>query len=255
MKTLLIFISTFLFFGCVEHDQEALLNNNVVLTAVLRSGAEASGVRIYRMADDAEALSELRELSVRLYDDNGHSELLHYNGDGYSSNNMTITPGTKYDIETRYENKDISSTCEIPPQIVLVNITQSNIDVDESSEGMPVTTVSWNELASDKYTYVLKLENLEQNKEAIPFDVTSGNFERFYETPVINNSVTLFDTDFFYYGNHRLTVYAIERKLESIYFYDSSDIRGLLQFAPDNILGAQGFFTGVSSFSINLLIQ
>jgi hypothetical protein len=43
--------------------------------------------------------------------------------------------------------------------------------------------------------------------------------------------------------------------LLNAFFYDSSDIRGLLKNGPDNVSGGKGFVTGVSTKKILLEIE
>lgn len=240
--------------SCSKHDENALRAENPVLASILYAGQQPS-VRFFKLGSEETATEPLSNLVFTLSDNLGNETQLQYVGNTYTTNSMAIMPQRIYTLKTTYGGKDITASCAIPPALVLVNISQDNIDIDESSQGVPVTNISWNELDDEKYSYALKLENLEEEKTLIPFDVPSGNFERLYDSPVLNSAVTLFDTDFKYYGQHRLTVYAIERSLENVYFYNSSDIRGLLQSGPDNVYGAQGYLGGVSSFSVEMLIQ
>jgi len=241
--------------SCSKHDEGVLRSENPVLTGILYAGQHSSSIRFFKLTGGERTTEPLSNVALTLFDDLGNEAPLQYNGSTYVTNSMLIQPQRTYNLKANYNGENITSSCTIPPALILVNISQNNIDIDESSEGSPVTNISWNELDNEKYSYALKLENLEEVKTPIPFEVPSGNFERLYDSPVLNSAVTLFDTDFKYYGQHRLTVYAIERSLENVYFYNSSNIRGLLQSGPDNIHGAQGYFGGVSSFSVEMLIQ
>src|SRR5690606_15158043 len=150
-----------------------------------------------------------------------------------------------YHLFTTFGEKDISASCTIPPQIGLEFMTYDSIQVNPSSTGTGVNLIQWTELDQDTYAYVLQLENLEEVKNEIPYtSVPGGNFATLYNGPRVQPGIIVYDTDLKYYGLHRLTVIAIDRELEAIYFFNSSDIRGLLQSSPDNITGARGFFTG-----------
>jgi len=241
--------------SCSKHNEESLRIENPILTGTLIGGASPSDILFFTLAESGVGSLPIRDVTFYLSDENGNETMLSSSGDAYSANNFLIQPDRTYTIAADYQETKVKASCTIPPSVVLVNITNEAIDVDPSSEGQPVTTISWNELDNTKYSYALKLENLEPQKVEIPFNVPSGNFGLLYDAPVLHHAVTLFDTDFKYYGTHRLTVYAIEQTLEDVYFYNSSDIRGLLQMAPDNVSGAQGYFSGVTSFSVTMLIE
>lgn len=243
--------------GCTKHDESLLRSRTPVLIGLLKAGEPVSGVRFFTLGDkESSGYNTIQSASITLKDDLANEEVkLTQNGHSFEANNMLVEANRKYILTTEYDGQTINTECRIPPNVLLVNISQTNIKINPNTQGMPVSTVEWNELDNIKYSYALQLENLEDVKTEIPFELQGGNFESLYETPLLNNNLVLFDTDFKYYGHHRLTVYAIERSLESVFFYNSSDIRGLLQTGPDNIEGAQGYFAGVSSFSVDMLIE
>ena len=89
----------------------------------------------------------------------------------------------------------------------------------------------------------------------IPFSVASGNFATNFSGPQVAAGIIVSDTDFKYYGKHKLTVFAIPKTLESVFFYNAGDIRGLLTNGPDNILGIKGFATGVSKLEREFFLK
>jgi hypothetical protein len=50
-------------------------------------------------------------------------------------------------------------------------------------------------------------------------------------------------------------VFAIPKKDEELFFYDKTDLRNLILLAPDNIINAKGYFTSVSSVSVEITLQ
>lgn len=254
MRTLVLIISLFSFISCQQHNDDLLREENPVLTGMLLAGETVNGISFFNLAENE--IKQIADATLTLSDTLGHEVVLIHGSSGYYAPSFMVVANRNYSLQLQYNGKQISSKCMIPPSLVLVNITTNEATIDPSTDGAPLLTVTWNELDNEKYSYALLLENLESTKTTIPFsEVTGGQFEILYDTPVLNNSVTLFDTDFKYYGQHRLTVFAIERSLEDVYFYNSSDIRGLLQSGPNNVKGAHGYFAGASSFSVEMLIE
>jgi hypothetical protein len=56
-------------------------------------------------------------------------------------------------------------------------------------------------------------------------------------------------------GTHQLTITVLNDPLINAFFFDSSDIRGLLKNGPDNVDGGKGFVSGISTQKILLEIE
>jgi hypothetical protein len=184
-------------------------------------------------------------------------ELVFVNGSYQTNANFIIENNTTYHIQGFYNERAIAAACTLPPAIAnLQNIESDTIAINPDPPiGFPSYILSWNSLDTDRYSYVLDLELLEPDSVLIPFEIEAGLFAEKYNGPTPIPALTLFENDFKYYGLHKLTVYAIDKSYEAIYFYSASDLRGLLKNGPDNVQGAKGFVTGVSSFSIELFIE
>jgi hypothetical protein len=243
--------------SCESLPLEDLRPQHPVVTAVLEAGEQQSEVALFYLSDQPGERVAIEGATVRIRDAQGGAGATAVFDNGvYHMGNFQIVAGHSYQLEISREGEVYTAACEVPPALVLVNLSNSSAQIDTSTMGAPLLSVTWNELPTDKYSYALLLENVETNPVVIPFtQVTGGQFAALYQTPILNNTITLFDSDFNYYGQHRLSIFAIERGLEYLYFYNSSDLRGLLQTAPGNVRGAHGYFAGVSRLTVDLLIQ
>lgn len=242
--------------SCESLEVDKLRPSYPVVTAVLEAGSTESEIAFFSLPDEQSGKRAISDAHLRLRDKQGGVKDAVFENGSYRVHGLPIVSGHAYELEIEYNGKDYSAQCEVPPALVLVNLTSSTAHIDPNTMGAPIITVTWNELPTERYSYVLLLEHLDEEPQVIPFAQTSGGqFAALYQSPILNNTITLFDTDFNYYGPHRLSIFAIERGLEHLYFYDSSDLRGLLQTAPGNVIGAHGYFTGVSRVAVDLLIQ
>lgn len=223
---------------------------------MLEAGDTESEISFFTLTDISGQQVTITDARVRLRDEQGAEKTAVLSNGSYRVSNFPVTSGHTYHLEIAHEGNVYTSECVVPPVVVLVNLTNNTAYIDTATMGAPVITITWNELPLESYSYAILLEAMGEDPELIPFtQVTGGQFAALYQGPILNNSITLFDTDFKYYGPHRLSIFAIERGLENLYFYDSSDLRGLLQTAPSNVSGAHGYFAGVSRLTVDLLIQ
>jgi hypothetical protein len=242
--------------SCESLKVEELRPDYPVVTAVLQSGNTASEISLFTLTDVPGQQVAITDAIVRVRDEHGAEKTAVFNNGKYRVSNFLIGSGRTYHLLIGNAGEVYTSSCVVPPELVLVNLSNNVAHIDTATNGAPILTVTWNELPSELYSYALLLEPLDEEPELIPFtQETGGQFAALNQSPILNNTITLFDTDFKYYGPHLLSIFAIERGLEHLYFYDSSDLRGLLQTAPSNVKGAHGYFTGVSRLTVDLLIQ
>jgi hypothetical protein len=147
--------------------------------------------------------------------------------------------------------KVVSAETQVPPATVIVNVSATEIPVDENSTGQPVFSLLWEQLTG--YSHVLTL-TAPENPAVIPFDVPSGLFQTQYKLPIPGQGVTLYDVDFMYYGSHELVVYTIDSQYEDIYYSSFSTENQLVSSVGDNIEGGTGVFAAASVWKTNLNI-
>ncbi len=255
MKQKLLIGIALLAVGCQPANDDLLPEQNPVLIGCLMAGQTAQGIRFFQTDPHSLQPALLSQSTLWLTGPNGSREALQNDGHQFFSTQTTLQHQATYQLLTEYGGETISVQCQTPPPLVLVHLSQNPIAVDPQSQGQPVSAITWNQLDTERYSYVLKLECLETNPQPIPFEVVSGNFDRLYRNPILTTTLTLFDTDFKYYGHHRLTVIGIDRSWEKLYFYQPSDIRGLLQSAPGNVTGAQGFVAAATQLVVDLWVE
>ncbi|MFN6379399.1 MAG: hypothetical protein ACK4WD_08990 [Flavobacteriales bacterium] len=140
----------------------------------------------------------------------------------------------------------------IPPVIVPTLISNTSFQVEPNNPGASVFEVKWDPI--EGVSYLLSLETLEQNPTEIPFTVPAGLFQNQFFAPIEENEVTLFDTDFKFYGRQRLTIFVIHDLYKDFFFFRNRGQGFLATQGPDNITGARGLWTCVNAYQIELNI-
>jgi hypothetical protein len=180
---------------------------------------------------------------------------LQKSGTDYTHGTLFLQASDNIRVECKKDDYTAKAWTRVPPNIAFTSVSSNSITINPSSTGAPAMVVQWTPLNEDEYSYVIHLEPLDINATVIPFDVPAGRFNAQYSGPITQTGTIIFDTDFKYYGPHRLTVYAIRKDFEEMYFYDLTDLRGLALLSPDNIQNAKGFVTAISTTSIEFNIQ
>lgn len=165
--------------------------------------------------------------------------------------NDLISANTLYTLEILAEKRNTSARIEVPPQLEVNQVSAQVIPIDEASTGQPIFTVLWqNNIAT---TQLLVLE--EESGVEIPFTVPSGQFSSSFNGPVPGQGATLFDTDFEFYGEHNLLIYAVPEAYEEAFFYRPDPLNGGLNAFPDNVYNGSGFIYGATKIEIPLTIS
>ena len=258
IKRFTYLICLLLVISCKQDSLSDLKKDTPIITAILESGSISTEVKLFYLGMGHPSIPiNIQNAEMSLTSPNGIAVPLAYSNGVYRSaaNSIDLQPGTTYNLITNISDEKVSAICSLPPPIALVDASNTSFIINTNSLGTPAFLLSWNVLDPDKYSYLLVLENLEENLVEIPFNVPSGNFTDQFSGPWEFNGATIYDTDFKYYGHHRLKVMAMEKSVESIYFYGPSDLRGLLQNGPDNVEGGRGYVFGLSSFTLDLWVQ
>jgi hypothetical protein len=145
-----------------------------------------------------------------------------------------------------------TATSLVPPSVMPTLIGNTTFTVNPSNPGAAVFDVKWDPI--DGFSYLLSLQSITENAAEIPFSVPSGLFQNQFFAPIEENEVTLFDTDFKYYGRHRLTIYVIEDLYKDFFFFRNRGQGFLATQGPDNIRGARGLWTCINAYQIELEI-
>ena len=150
-------------------------------------------------------------------------------------------------------DESIKAESSLPPSIAPISMGSTTLTVDSNNPGIELFGLTWNNV--EGYSFVLQLECLEEVKEEIPFAVPHGLFDSQFNGPIEESSIDLYDVDFNYYGQHKLTVYIIDSEYSELFFYRSRSKRNVITAGPDNVFGANGFWACTQAFDIILNVQ
>lgn len=222
----------------------------IVVSGVLKAGVPPQDIRL-QFADDPGVVNRPVKGAQLLIKGPQEIELIEDQqepGVYHAGSNISIQAGQEYELEVRFEDQLVTSSTTIPRQLIIEQVSSQIIPIDPDSEGQPIFSVLWE--SSEDFSYVLSLSNVEASPEEIPFSVPSGQFDEVYNLPIPSQGATLYDTDFTYYGDHVLTIYAIDKEYEEVFFYNLELGVSQLTSGPDNIQNGSGYFTGVSFVEI-----
>lgn len=251
VKQSIYIVMIFALFACTKQESGSTL----IVEGVLVAGEPADNVRVSLMRDFSE--TKVSDATVNLFSDAGDRIALSPRPDAqgvYFDADAAFTPqaGATYRIEVSYEDHFAHATTTVPVQIAATQISATTIPITGDSPGQPVFSVLWQSGA--QFSHVLTLDNLEDAPQTIPFDVLAGRFDEQYAVPVPGFGTTLFDTDFEFYGLHTLSIFAIDKDYEAVFFYQPGESGNVITGGPENILGGAGYFTSASRLNIELEI-
>lgn len=240
---------------CNPVSVDELRNESPVMMAIVPNGSETTGIQLFVLENNELSVKPIDNASVSIiHNATSNAGNLNYANGNYTSD-FAIEPGQTYTLEGIVLEQPFSTEIAIPPAISFTIPFNDTLLINSNSSGSSIVIVTWTELNSEAYSYVVRLECLEETPVEIPFPVNSGNFATNFSGPQVAAGIIIADTDFRYYGLHKLRVFAIPKSLEKVYFYNAGDIRGLLTNGPDNILGIKGFAAGVSTIEADFFIQ
>ncbi|MDZ4823183.1 MAG: hypothetical protein SH856_06975 [Flavobacteriales bacterium] len=236
-----------LFSSCWKNEPR-----EVVVAGIMEEGVAMDTLQL--LSFPFSTSSTLNESYAMITDDENNIYPFFYSN-GYLINiTSSLVPesGKAYDLKVFSGSDILESTAIIPPGIDFNSLNTDTFTVDPDNPNEAAFFLNWNDVAG--HSFILKLENLEENPSPLPY-AESGLFETYYGLPVLGSNAIMVANFFSHYGHHRLTVYCIDRQYEEIFFYSPSDFRNLVTEGPTNIQGGKGFFTGVSSFIVDLYVN
>jgi hypothetical protein len=114
------------------------------------------------------------------------------------------------------------------------------------------TTIEW-DISSDEYEFAVQLQCVETQPAMITGAL--ANFSLNHSSPQVIKRIELTMDDFSYFGSHELTISVLNEPMVNVFFFDPSDIRGLLKNGPDNVEGGNGFIATLSSYTVQIEIE
>jgi len=178
-------------------------------------------------------------------------QLQYENGFLKGPDDALIQANSIYKLRVECEERTLTARVEVPAQLEINQVSAQVIPIDEASIGQPIFTILWEN--NEETTQLLVLE--EEAGNPIPFTVPSGQFSISFNGPVPGQGATLFDTDFEFYGNHTLSIYAVPEVYETAFFYRPDPLDGALSDGPDNVYNGSGYVYGASKIEVDITIS
>ena len=160
----------------------------------------------------------------------------------------TPLPGERLVLEWFRDTDTARVVVEMPPAITDLTVENDTL----SSTGSEECSIQWDAVPGN-LEFALRMECLETSPQLLPW--APGNFAELYSGPQVTGQLVLQPESFSCLGTHELTITVLNDALLNAFFFDSSDIRGLLKNGPDNVSGGKGFVAGVSTKKILLEIE
>ncbi len=160
------------------------------------------------------------------------------------------TPQPGEELQLLWYKEDAVATVSVtmPPAITNLIVTNDTLQSTELNK----CSIGWS-AAGLEYEFALSLDCVELAPQPLPW--APGNFSQLYSGPQVATQLVLQPSAFGFYGTHELRVTVLNEELRDVFFYDLSDIRGLVKQGPDNVSGGKGFVAGVSSERVVLEVQ
>ncbi|MFM7728947.1 MAG: hypothetical protein ACKO7B_19775, partial [Flavobacteriales bacterium] len=140
------------------------------------------------------------------------------------------------------------ATVVFPPKALLTGVQNDTLLVTSEQNAI----IDWNE-PTEGVEFALQLECTEN--EPIPLPGGAGNFNQLYAGPQVASQVELSKEAFSFFGMHTLRISVLNDDLVALFFFDPSDIRGLLKNGPDNVIGGKGFISAITTTDVLLEIE
>jgi hypothetical protein len=183
-------------------------------------------------------------------------------GDGiYKNKNLIIAAGKSYLLSFPYNGVLVTASTTVPAKPKEVKFSALSLTIpqmgDPGSGGSfeppkmasPID-VAWTN--DDQSYYLLVVKNIELNKVTINAK-NNGAADFMRIQPTITNQAQLNPQSFKYYGWHQVILYKIQPEYV-LFFQQTSNSSLSLTEINANISNGYGIFTGMNSYSVNLLI-
>lgn len=146
------------------------------------------------------------------------------------------------------EDAEASARIVMPQEIHQLSLVNDTLQANSSES----VSLSWTSPGAG-YEFVLELKCIEDIK--IPIGEGYGDFSSVLAGPQVDTTIVLPAQRFTYYGTHKLVIYSLNPVFSDFFFFDPSDIRGLVQEADGNVQGGKGLIFTTSVLEVFLEIE
>jgi hypothetical protein len=234
-----------LFFSACKPEDSQLADNSAIYGTW--AAGEKPVIEAIIFDDDAYYVNMNQEFELVFPD--GQEVPFALNGAVYDlQSQRTPQPGERLTLRWFRDADTALVEVDIPPAILDLSVSNDTLNASQSEE----CSIQW-VAPSNEVEYAFRLECIEQNSQYLPW--APGNFATLFSGPQVSTQLQLDPQSFACFGTHRLTISVLNNAMLDAFFYDQSDIRGLLKVGPDNVIGGNGFVSGVSKREVLIEIE
>jgi hypothetical protein len=256
-EILSLFLLLIVFSGCDEKSLTELRSEQPVLTGIMVEGSSASKFRFFLLTPNMSGqLIAPESAEVSILDHVGVEWSLQQESPAIFSDpdqTLLFESGNEYVLRAKYAEGELSAIVSLPAAVELLSLSNTQFTVEPDEPGASAFQFSWEN--QTEYSYVITVQPLDENPLISPF-YPSTDFENQFGFPILEGQAILRASHFNYLGLHEVTIFAIDKAYEAVFFFNPvADIRSYLNAGPDNVSGGHGFVTGVSktSFIVEIL--
>ena len=171
----------------------------------------------------------------------------------YMNENYTILPGSFISLEIDYNDKVITSSCEIPDILEVTSTFEGVSVINAGGNDQILGSVSWE--SSPEYEYLLDLTVDEENPIPLTFNNAQGKFDDSYALPIKTDNASILADDFSFLGLHKLTIYTLSPEYTEYFNYAPTQFVRSIYSAPNNINNGYGVFAGLTGTTIEIVVE
>lgn len=222
------------------------------LSGYYRADTKTAAVEYFQMSEDGIIIHD-QDASIYFLLDSDNIPFINSQQNTYTLNVEDLNVDLeKANIEVN-AGINLFASADVPPSLDLTAIGNTIVSVDPGQPGEEVFDLSWNEIPG--HSFLARLECMEQNPVEIPFASGGGFFDVTFERPFVETGMLIYASDFKFYGAHKLTVFVLDDRYADLFFLRNGSLGFLTVEGPDNIENGKGFWTAVSAYEVDLVVQ
>ena len=262
LKYILTFIVFALFSGC-SFDEDPAVFDPPVIEAFLFANEPIDDIRISKSSslDQDTIISDpVMDAEVSLIKNNITYPLINFADSGYyhyPGTDLTVETGDEFTLEVRWQGQLSFGTTIVPPPPDGVSIDTIIMEIPTLGPGIgPVlaelnVNVTWENQNNLLHFVALEYTDPLETAEFIYPDFVRDVIDQFriITEPTTDTLFTANALVLKFYGNHRVSVYRVNREYAELYTSRDQDSRDLNE-PPSNIINGIGIFSAFNSRSV-----
>lgn len=244
------------FSSCQKLDLQTSNPDRVVVKGYLFAGHSVSiniiKQLIYGSTDST--THPVENIDVTISDSHGAIFPLVYQGKGvYASEKLIVAAGETYTLTFTYNGKEISATTTVPskPQNFYGTSLIKVLPIGSESGPPSHSKAEYSWSNPNNGYFLLVVENTEAKPTPINDTTKYEAFPAFRQSPTQGSTISLMGRSFYYYGNHNVILYAINKEYVDLY-EDTGNTSQNITNPPGNIKNGFGVFTAINSDTLKL---